>query len=81
MVQVTSCEGSPIVATTDGRSDPIVFAPGSHGDNRLYVYRGDTGEALTVPQPLRGTTKFRTLIAADGRLYVTGAGKVYAFTF
>jgi hypothetical protein len=58
-----------------------VFALGSHGDNRLYVYRGDTGEALALPQPLRGTVKFQTLIAADGRLCVTSGGKVYAFTF
>jgi hypothetical protein len=79
--KVTSYGGSPIVTTTDGHSDPIVFALGSHGDNRLYVYRGDTGEALALPQPLRGTTQFQTLIAADGRLYVTGGGKVYAFTF
>jgi hypothetical protein len=79
--KVTSYGGSPIVTTTDGHSDPIVFALGSHGDNRLYAYRGDTGEALALPQPLRGTTQFQTLIAADGRLYVTGGGKVYAFTF
>jgi hypothetical protein len=30
---------------------------------------------------LLGTTKFQTLIAGDGRLYVTGGGKVYAFTY
>jgi outer membrane protein assembly factor BamB len=58
-----------------------VFALGSWGDNRLYAYRGDTGELLALPQPLLRTTKFQTLIAADGRLYVTADGKVYAFTF
>lgn len=79
--KVSSWAGSPIVTTTDGHSEPIVFAPGSHGDNRLYVYRGDTGEALALPQPLGGTTKFQTLIAADGRLYVTGGGRIHAFTF
>ena len=79
--RVGSFSGSPIVTTTDGRSDPIVFGLGSHGDNRLYAYRGDTGEALAPPQRVAGTMKFQTLIAADGRLYVTGGGKVYAFTF
>ena len=79
--KVGSVGGAPIVTTTDGRSDPIVFALGSHGDNRLYPYRGDTGELLALPQPVAGTTKFQTLIAADGRLYVTGGGKVHAFTF
>jgi len=79
--QVSSNAGSPIVTTTDGSSDPIVFALGSRGDNRLYAYRGDTGELLAPPQPVAGTTKFQTLIAADGRLYVTGGGRLYAFTF
>jgi hypothetical protein len=79
--KVVSHSGSPIVTTADGRSDPIVFALGSYFDNRLYAYRGDTGELLAPPQPVSGTTKFQTLIAADGRLYVTGGGRVYAFTF
>jgi hypothetical protein len=79
--KVSSYGGAPIVTTADGRSNPIVFALGSSGDNRLYAYRGDTGELLAPPQPLRGTTKYQTLIAADGRLFVTGGGKVYAFTF
>jgi hypothetical protein len=79
--KVVSYGGAPIVTTTDGRSNPIVFGLGAHGDNRLYAYRGDTGELLAPPQPLLGTTKYQTLIAADGRLYVTAGGKVYAFTF
>ncbi len=79
--KVVSHLGGPIVTTAEGGSDPIVFALGSHGDNRLYAYRGDTGALLAPPQPLLGTTNFQTLIAADGRLFVTGGGKVYAFTF
>jgi len=79
--KVSSFGGSPIVTTTDGRSNPIVFALGSYGDKRLYAYRGDTGELLAPPQPVPGTVKFQTLIAADGRLYVTAGGKVQAFTF
>jgi len=79
--KVVSFNGAPIVTTTDGRSNPIVFALGSYFDNRLYAYRGDTGELLAPPQPVPGTVKFQTLIAADGRLYVTAGGKVQAFTF
>ena len=79
---VLSFSGSPIVTTTDGRSNPIVFALGAAGDNRLHAFRGDTGELLASPTDrMVGTTKFQTLIAADGRLYVTAAGKVYAFVF
>ena len=79
---VASYAGSPIVTTTDGRSNPIVFALGALGDNRLYAYRGDTGELIASPRErMIGTTKFQTLIAADGRLYVTAGGKVYVFAF
>jgi hypothetical protein len=79
---VSSYSGSPIVTTTDGRSNPIVFALGAAGDRRLYAFRGDTGELLAAPRDrMIGTTKFQTLIAADGRLYFTAGGKVYAFVF
>ncbi len=71
--KVVSVAGAPIVTTTDGRSDPIVFALGSQGEGRLYAYRSDTGELLAPPQRLTGTIKFQTLIAADGRLYVAAA--------
>jgi hypothetical protein len=80
--KVSSHMGSPIVTTSDGRSNPIVFALGALGDNRLYAYRGDTGEVIASPRErMAGTTKFQTLIAADGRLYVAAAGKIYAFAF
>lgn len=79
---VASIHGSPIVTTTDGRSDPIVFAIGSQGDNKLYAYRGDTGDLIALtPQRMVGTRDFQTLIAANGRLYVAAYGRVYAFTF
>jgi hypothetical protein len=79
---VASIHGSPIVTTTDGHSNPIVFALGAQGDSRLYAFRGDTGELLESQRNyVPGTKDFGTLIAADGRLYVTGGEKVYAFTF
>ena len=79
---VASIHGSPIVTTTDGRSNPIVFAIGAQGDSRLYAFRGDTGELLASPRDrVPGTRDFETLIAADGRLFVIGGGKVYAFAF
>ena len=57
--------GSPIVTTTDGRSDPIVLVVGAEGDNRLHALRADTGEPLaTPPETLRGLHHFQTLIAA-----------------
>ena len=74
--------GSPIVTTTDGRSDPIVLIVGAQGDNRLHAFRGDTGEPLaSPPEQLRGLHHFQTLIATDDRLYAAADGTVYAFAF
>jgi outer membrane protein assembly factor BamB len=74
--------GSPIVTTTDGRSDPIVLVVGAEGDNRLHAFRADDGEPLaTPPETMGGLHHFQTLIAADDRLYVAADGAIYAFEF
>jgi hypothetical protein len=36
--------GAPIVTTTDGSSNPIVWVVGAEGDDRLHGFRGDTGQ-------------------------------------
>jgi hypothetical protein len=52
------------------------------GDSRLYAFRGDTGELLASPRDrVPGLKNFETLIAADGRLFVAGEGRLYAFAF
>ena len=62
--------GSPIVTTTDGRSDPIVWIVGANGDDRLHAFRGDDSESLaTPPATMRGLHHFQTLIASEDRLY------------
>jgi hypothetical protein len=71
--------GSPIVTTTDGHSDPIVWMLGAEGDNRLHALRGDTGAPLFESQPLAGLRHFQTLIATADRIYVGADGRVYAF--
>jgi hypothetical protein len=73
--------GSPIVTTSDGHSDPIVWMVGAEGDNRLHAFRGDTGEHLSSSQALTGLRHFQTLIAAGDRLYVGADGRIYAFAF
>ena len=74
--------GSPIVTTTDGHSDPIVFIVGAEGDNRLHAFKGETGELLaSPPDQMHGLHHFQTIIATEDRLYVAGDGTVYAFTF
>lgn len=71
--------GAPIVTTTDGIANPIVWMLGAEGDNRLHGFRGDTGAPLFSSEPLTGLRHFQTLIAADGRLYVGADGRLYAF--
>jgi hypothetical protein len=72
--------GSPIVTTTDRRSDPIVWMVGAEGDDRLHGFRGDTGAPVfTGGEAMEGMRHFGTLIAAGGRLYVAGDGRVYAW--
>ena len=71
--------GAPIVTTTDGASNPIVWMLGAEGDNRLHGFRGDTGERLFTGPPLAGLRHFQTLIAADDRLFVGADGRLYAF--
>ena len=75
--------GAPIVTTTDGGSNPIVWAVGAQGDNRLHGFRGDTGEVLFdgPASGLAGLHRLQTLIAGQTRLYVAADDTIYAFTF
>jgi hypothetical protein len=78
-------EGSPIVTTTDGHSNPVVWILGAEGDERLHGYRGDTGEPLFTgggPQDtMPGLRHFQDLLATADRLYVGADGRLYAFAF
>jgi hypothetical protein len=78
-------EGEPIVTTTDGRSNPIVWIAGAEGDERLHGFRGDTGESLFASggegEVMSGLRHFQTLLAAGNRLYVGADGRIYAFSF
>jgi len=80
-----SGEGAPIVTTTDGYSNPIVWTAGAEGDERLHGYRGDTGEPLFTgggpADVMTGLRHFQTLLAAGERLYVGSDGRIYAFSF
>jgi outer membrane protein assembly factor BamB len=77
--------GSPIVTTSGGHANPIVWVVGAEGDNRLHGFRGDTGEPLFTGggsgEQMSGLHHFQTLIAAEDRLYVAGDGRVYAFAY
>jgi len=74
--------GAPIVTTTDGRANPIVWMVGAEGDNQLHAFRGDNGKPLlTGSQPtMRGLRHFATIVATQRHLYVPADGRIYAFT-
>lgn len=77
--------GSPIVTTTDGHSEPIVWMVGAEGDNRLHAFKGDTGEPLFAVggpnEAIAGLHHFQSLIATEERLYVGADDRIYAFAF
>jgi hypothetical protein len=77
--------GSPMVTTTDGHAEPIVWMLGAEGDNRLHAFKGETGEPIPLGAaagaPMIGLRHFQTLIATDDRLYVGADGKIYALGF
>jgi outer membrane protein assembly factor BamB len=80
-----SGRGAPIVTTTRGGSNPIVWILGAEGDNRLHGFRGDNGAVLFAGggsgDQMTGLHHLQTLLAADGRLYVGADGRLYAFAF
>lgn len=76
-----SGRGAPIVTTTDGRHDPIVWVLGAQGDERLHGFQGDDGRALFVSQILPGLREFATPTVTRHRLYVGADDTVYAFAF
>jgi hypothetical protein len=70
---------SPMVTTTDGTSNPIVW----NADNKLYGWNGDTGAVIvdgTKTAMSTGVQKWNTPIDAKGRMVVGVNGQLYVFT-
>jgi hypothetical protein len=76
--------GSPMVTTTDGTSEAIVWYVGAGGDKRLHGYDGDTGAVVFAGggagDVMNNIHPFVTAMAAKGRIFVAADNKVYAFT-
>jgi outer membrane protein assembly factor BamB len=77
--------GAPIITTTDGTANPIVWIAGAEGDNQLHGFNALTGKPLvtgTAPaETMAGLRHFVTILAANSRLYIAATNKIYAFTF
>jgi hypothetical protein len=71
--------GIPIVTTAGAAADPIIWVAGAEGDERLHGFRGDTGQAVVASGKLPPLRHFVTPMVADGRLYLAGDGRVFAF--
>ena len=77
--------GSPMVTQTqrDG-GDTIVWVVGAEGDEKLHGFDGDTGATVfaggsTAETMSGGVRRYVTPIAAQGRIFVGGDNRVYAF--
>ncbi len=75
--------GAPIVTTTDGRANTIVWSVGAEGDNRLRGFDGDTGQVVFAgggaSEAMGNVRRFQTPIVAKGRIFVAADNRIYAF--
>jgi hypothetical protein len=75
--------GAPIVTTTDGASNGIVWVVGAEGDNQLHGFNALTGATVFAGSgtSISGLHHFQTILATNNRFYVAADNKVYAFGF
>jgi hypothetical protein len=80
--------GSPIITSSDGTKDGLVWAFGAEGTNQLHAWDlatgavvfGGGGAAGTVPLKAGNLVhRFGTIAAVKGRIFVQGDGGLYAF--
>src|SRR5262249_47251742 len=64
--------GAPIITTSNGVADPIVWVAGAEGDNQLHGFDLLTGKVLFNGggTGMTGLHRYSTLIAANHHLYV-----------
>ncbi len=76
-------KGSPMVTTTDGHAEAIVWSVGAEGDNRLHGFDGDTGQIVYAgggPGDVIGPVRrYQTPILAGGRIFIPADNTVKAF--
>jgi outer membrane protein assembly factor BamB len=76
--------GSPIVTTTNGKAEAIVWTVGAGASNRLHAFDGDTGEILFAgggrDEQMSRVQSFQTPIVIGQRIFVAANDRIYAFT-
>jgi hypothetical protein len=77
-------QGSPIVTSTDGMNETIVWYVAAEGDNKLHGYNAETGDAIFdgggAGDAIGMVNRFQTPILAKGKIYVAASDHVVAFT-
>jgi hypothetical protein len=75
--------GSPMVTTTDGHKEAIVWSVGAEGDNRLHGFDGDTGKVVYAGggqhDVIGAVRRYQTPILAGGRIFVAADDAVESF--
>lgn len=73
--------GSPVVTTSNGTADRIVWATGAEGDNLLHGYDAAGGAVVFGGgnQSMQNLRHMTTILVAHGRIYVASDNRVYAF--
>jgi hypothetical protein len=71
--------GSPIVTTSDGSADAVVWMLGASGDNKLHAVDGETGVTILTSPSMNGLIHWVAPLVAKGSIYVPVNGRVYAF--
>jgi len=75
--------GAPIITTTAGKANAIVWVAGAEGDNLLHGFDASSGKAVFSGggAQMSGLHHFVTILVAEKHLYVAADSKVYAFAF
>jgi outer membrane protein assembly factor BamB len=77
-----SGNGAPIITTTDGSTNPLVWVVGAGGDGILHGFDALTGAVVyTGSTKMSGLNSYQTLIAAEDHFYVAANNTVYAYKF
>lgn len=75
--------GAPVITTTDGVHNAIVWVVGANGDNFLHGFDALKGTVLFAGggTVIAGVRNFATILVSGGKFYIAGQGKIYAFTY
>jgi PQQ enzyme-like repeat protein len=73
--------GAPIVTTTDGTTNAMVWVLGAEGDNQLHGFNALTGASVFSGVTMSGLHHFQTILATKKRFYVAGDNEVYSLEF